>query len=345
MAAHPTNCNQQNSKTTSVSKGTVLKNHSCEAENESTADEVKNVPRIKCYVCDIRVERNYLKKHLLFGRLKCYDCDTRFKDCKTFSSSRKSCSHRNVEWSKSKPPIIFLKENLRKKYLDVNKELYRYAKKLDDLQQRSPWKGVLSEIQIRKSSESIRYTEVNVCGRERSILPNKKSRKSNSSSYPESSSSKQRISKCEGGSSKRKRARVDELFGSDSKLNNKRLNKMTFGKSSIENAAESTIEFLELPADGKYLIVQKIVEECPMCYSKLKIKNSVFNVSFLFYKFFCGCGLKIFYIPNTPANIAHPVTILDTESTPLLVKKKITKHNLNKRKRQMKVKATSDLLR
>ena len=102
-----------------------------------------------------------------------------------------------------------------------------------------------------------------------------------------------------------------------------------FGGSSKEKSSESSVEFLVLPADGNYLIVQKVVEECPMCYSKLKIGNATYNVSFLFYKFFCGCGLKIFI---TPANFSHSVTILDTESSQLLMKKTTTKHNLNKKK-------------
>ncbi|CAL4073338.1 unnamed protein product, partial [Meganyctiphanes norvegica] len=345
-AAHQENSRHQNCKTSSTRNRSTLDNQLYE-----TKKDVKNESRIKCYVCDSRVDKQNLSRHLYFGKLKCRDCGLIVNDCKSFYSSFKAsrCAHKNVAWkSKHQTPIEFLENKLNKKHKDTKSEVYRYARKLEDLKYKSPWKIVICEIKNRKNSEPMNVTQnkphkssVNIGERKKYVLPENNECKFNNSSDPESSSSlsanhssieKQR-KKMYDGSLKRqkKKKRIDDLFGSESKSTNKSLDKMVFGKSRSERTTETTTEYLELPADGNYLIIQEIIEECPMCYSDLKIENCIVNISLLFYKFFCDCGIKIFFIPKTPANVEHPVTILNT-STPILMKKSITENNVQKRK-------------
>ncbi|CAL4133464.1 unnamed protein product [Meganyctiphanes norvegica] len=67
--------------------------------------------------------------------------------------------------------------------------------------------------------------------------------------------------------------------------------------------------YLELPADDNYLFTKTTIENCPMCYRKLKPKNATVHVSLWYYEFKCKCKLLIYYIPPTPANIKPRVWI------------------------------------
>ncbi|CAL4073342.1 unnamed protein product [Meganyctiphanes norvegica] len=340
---------------------TTLDKSSCD-----TQKYVKNASRIKCFVCDSQVEKQNLSKHLYFGKLKCRDCGLIVNDCTNFYSFFKAsrCAHKNVAWkSKYQTPIEFLENKLKNKHKNSNNEVYRYAKKLENLKHNSPWKIVICEIRNRKKSESLKHTQnktqnkmhkslVNVCERKTYDLPKKRECKFNNVSYPESSSpyrknnysiEKQKKNKTFDGCLKKQK--IGEQFGSESNPNNNRLDKMVFGKSRSKMTIETTTEYLELPEDGNYLIIQEIIKECPMCYSALKIENCIVNISLLFYKFFCECGVKIFFIPKTPANIEHPVTIIN-KSTRILLEKSITKNIVQKRKkREIRIKTTADLLR
>ncbi|CAL4117099.1 unnamed protein product, partial [Meganyctiphanes norvegica] len=82
---------------------------------------------------------------------------------------------------------------------------------------------------------------------------------------------------------------------------------------SIESAFPigSDMEFLDLPEDGNYLVIRTPIEECPMCYTTLNINNCRVNLKLLLYTFWCQCGLNIFFMPKTPANIEHPVKIIE----------------------------------
>ena len=152
--------------------------------------------------------------------------------------------------------------------------------------------------------------------------------------------------------SKRKRERMADLRGADSsstekksaeenmklfgatrgeaesqdrcKTKKQKLDPMVFGlkggvtfESSDECSTSGDLEtsdgFLKLPSDGNYLITQKVLDQCPACYAALQLENCTFNIKYLFYKVICECGVQIFYVPKTPANIEHPLTIVETE--------------------------------
>lgn len=83
-------------------------------------------------------------------------------------------------------------------------------------------------------------------------------------------------------------------------------------KKANSKSNKKEISFLQLPEDGNYLIVRKIIEECPMCYMKLNIRKCAVNLKLLLYTYYCDCGLTIFHIPNTPDNIPHPIKIIET---------------------------------
>ena len=127
---------------------------------KSVVDSVSQPSRIKCYVCDSRVDKHNMSNHLFFGKLKCTDCGLKFRTCQSFDLSFKSstCGHQNVVWSKSTTPIEFLEKNLSKRYKNIKKEVHRYARKLEDLKHKSPWKTVICELRNYKSCELEQYT-------------------------------------------------------------------------------------------------------------------------------------------------------------------------------------------
>ncbi|CAL4118881.1 unnamed protein product [Meganyctiphanes norvegica] len=84
-------------------------------------------------------------------------------------------------------------------------------------------------------------------------------------------------------------------------------------KESTEeiSATGSEMKLLDLPEDGNYLVIRTPIEECPMCYTTLDINSCRINLKLLLYTFWCQCDLKIFFVPKTPANIEHPVKIIE----------------------------------
>ena len=82
--------------------------------------------------------------------------------------------------------------------------------------------------------------------------------------------------------------------------------KMTSANASTSNEMskmENTFSYelitdINFPKDGNYLITKVPIEECVLCYSPLSLHNSIFNVKYLFYKFWCKCGIEVFYLPK-----------------------------------------------
>ena len=71
----------------------------------------------------------------------------------------------------------------------------------------------------------------------------------------------------------------------------------------------TNLSLLDLPANGNYYITRKTIEECPMCYTPLDIRTCVVKITLLTYTYYCECGVTIYHIPHTPANITHPIKI------------------------------------
>ena len=82
--------------------------------------------------------------------------------------------------------------------------------------------------------------------------------------------------------------------------------KMTSANTSTSNEMskmENTFSYelikdINFPKDGNYLLTKVPIEECVLCYSPLSLHNSIFNVKYLFYKFWCKCGIEVFYLPK-----------------------------------------------
>ena len=63
--------------------------------------------------------------------------------------------------------------------------------------------------------------------------------------------------------------------------------------SKMENTfSYELIKDINFPKDGNYLITKVPIEEC------LSLHDSIFNVKYLFYKFWCTCGIEVFYLPK-----------------------------------------------
>ena len=61
---------------------------------------------------------------------------------------------------------------------------------------------------------------------------------------------------------------------------------------------ENLLAFLELINNENYLIVDKMSDNCPMCYKTFLLENATFKTDQYFYEYQCECGIIIYHIPE-----------------------------------------------
>ena len=67
-------------------------------------------------------------------------------------------------------------------------------------------------------------------------------------------------------------------------------------KNSIMKRA-NLLAFLELINDDNYVIVEKMSDNCPMCYRAFVLGSATFNTAQYFYEYQCVCGIILYHIP------------------------------------------------
>ena len=70
----------------------------------------------------------------------------------------------------------------------------------------------------------------------------------------------------------------------------------TVKKNTIMKRA-NLLAFLELINEEKYVIVEKMVDNCPMCYRAFVPGSATFNTAQYFYEYQCVCGVILYHIP------------------------------------------------
>ena len=70
----------------------------------------------------------------------------------------------------------------------------------------------------------------------------------------------------------------------------------TVKKNSIMKRA-NLVAYLELINEENYVIVEKMVDNCPMCYKAVVPGCATFNTAQYFYEYQCGCGVILYHIP------------------------------------------------
>ncbi|MPC41173.1 hypothetical protein E2C01_034758 [Portunus trituberculatus] len=96
-----------------------------------------------------------------------------------------------------------------------------------------------------------------------------------------------------------------------------------------ENESDLVMEDVALPQDGYYLMVQKAIEECPMCYTSLSLDLCSVNVKTFLITVTCPeCSLLIFIVPDLPGGLQ-----IVTDSRGGNARKEAKQHNHPKARR------------
>lgn len=95
-------------------------------------------------------------------------------------------------------------------------------------------------------------------------------------------------------------------------------------KVNEEYESDLVMADVALPEDGYYLMVQEVIEECPMCYTLLPSELCTVNVKTLLITVSCSeCNLRIFIVPDLPGGLQ---IVTDTTSGNAIKETKKTNH-------------------
>ena len=75
------------------------------------------------------------------------------------------------------------------------------------------------------------------------------------------------------------------------------VNKIRTVKKDSILKRDNLLAFLELINEEKYVVVEKMLEVCPMCYSAFVLGSATFHTAQYFYEYQCVCGVILYHIP------------------------------------------------
>ena len=71
-----------------------------------------------------------------------------------------------------------------------------------------------------------------------------------------------------------------------------------------QRKSSKKIRFEYIIPDGveNYLITEKQLEECPLCYRELVFQAEKKEIDLGYYKSFCPCGVSIYWVPPSSSS-------------------------------------------
>ena len=75
------------------------------------------------------------------------------------------------------------------------------------------------------------------------------------------------------------------------------VNKIRTVKKNSILKRDNLLAFLELKNEEKYVVVEKMLDVCPMCYSAFVLGSATFHTAQYYYEYQCVCGVILYHIP------------------------------------------------